>query len=104
MGALKAAYRRMHDTKLCSPGGFASRAGLILVSFLVAHLAGLREYASILSGTMPQGLFGRAVDQFLAVSYIVLYLGAVVVAPILAIAALVFFALEKGLDRRRASR
>lgn len=100
MNRLKSIQRWAHNTKLCSPAGFALRAGLLFVFFLVVHLAGLREYASILSGTMPQGPIGQTVSQFFAVLYIFLYLGAVVIAPILGIAALVFFLLEKWFMRR----
>jgi len=89
-----------HNTKLCSPAGFALRAGLLCVFFLVVHLAGLREYASILSGTMPQGPIGQTASKFFAVSYIFLYLAAIVIAPILGIAALVFFLLDKWFVRR----
>ena len=104
MNALRLIGQRIRHAKLCSPAGFGLRAGSLLILFLIVHLAGFREYASVLSGTVPQGSFGTAVDQFFAVAYVFLYLGAVVVAPILAIAALVFLILDRWLFRRRPTR
>ena len=55
--------------------------------FLIAHLAGLREYTTFLSGTT--GDLGTTLDRsgLYGTAYIVLYLGCVVVAPILLLAA-----------------
>ena len=104
MNALKSTLRRMHGTRAISPAGFALRAAAIFVIFAVLHMAGFREYASVLSGTVPQGSFGGAVDRFLAMAYIVFYLGAVVAAPILTLGALVFWGLDRVLLRRRGGR
>ena len=104
MSTLKTIGQRIRHAKLCSPAGFGLRAGVLLILFLIVHLAGFREYASVISGTVPQGSFGMAVDQFFAVAYVFLYLSAVVVAPILAIAALVFLILDRWLFPRRPIR
>jgi hypothetical protein len=54
--------------------------------FLIAHLAGLREYTTFLSGTT--GDLGTSIERsgIYGTIYIVLYLGCVVVAPILILA------------------
>jgi hypothetical protein len=55
--------------------------------FLIAHLAGLREYTTFLSGTT--GDLGTTVERsgVYGTIYIVLYLGCVVVAPVFVLAA-----------------
>ncbi len=70
-----------------TPRGLARRAAMIGAAFLVAHLAGLRDHASFLSGT--------ASNASLGVIYVCLYFGAVLVAPPLAIGAGVFALLER---------
>lgn len=59
------------------------RIALILgVLFAVGHLAGLREMTCVLSGTMP----AMQSELFLGVLYVLLWFGAVLVAPIFAFA------------------
>jgi len=101
MSWLRACHKRVHETKGWSPGGFALRAGAILVLYLVAHVAGLRECTSFLSGTMPLGSFGQYLNGFLGIAYVLVYIGAVIVAPILIVAAGVFFLLQRWVMRRR---
>jgi hypothetical protein len=66
---------------------FLIRAGAIVVLFLVVHLAGLREYTTFLSGTLANPEVSFRLSAFYGMTYIVLYLGAVVVGPILVLAA-----------------
>lgn len=59
------------------------RVALILVGlFVVGHLAGLREMTGILSGTMPPAHY----ELFLGMFYVVLWFGAVLAAPMFALA------------------
>jgi hypothetical protein len=74
-------------TEFLSAPFLLQRAGLIAVLFLVAHLAGLREYTSILNGTMGSVTLGWKLSAFFGVSYVVLYLAFVVLVPILVLAA-----------------
>jgi len=53
----------------------------------IAEIAGLREYTTFLSGTAANPEAGLRWSSFLGMVYIVLYLGFVVVAPILILAA-----------------
>jgi hypothetical protein len=66
---------------------FLVRAFAIVVLFLVVHLAGLREYTTFLSGTAANAEAGYQVSAFFGMIYIALYLGSVVAAPVLIIAA-----------------
>jgi hypothetical protein len=87
MNTSRSFYHRLTAMPVFSPGGLAARAVFILAFYLLAHLAGLRECTSILSGTTPQGTYPATVEQIFAVTYIMAYLGAVMLAPILLIAA-----------------
>ena len=73
--------------EFCSTRYFLMRALALGVLFLVAHLAGLREYTTFLSGTAANPEAGLRWSSFLGMVYIVLYLGFVVAAPILVLTA-----------------
>jgi len=64
------------------------RAAAISVIFLLAHLAGFREYTGILNGTIGSLTLGWNLSAFLAVIYILFYLGFVVLVPVLVLAAI----------------
>ena len=71
---------------------------LLAVVYGVAHAAGLREYTSILCG-MPPGSGWRS---FLGAAYILLYLGFVIVVPILVLGAAIFALLLRWLPGKKA--
>ena len=60
-----------------SPGGFLARAALAAIALAALHLLGLREHASILSGTLP----GSALETGAGVAYVCAWFAAVVGAP-----------------------
>jgi hypothetical protein len=64
------------------------RAGIILLVLGIAHVLGWREYVCVLSGAHPEPGFGM-VAPLAACLYLIAYFGAVLVAPVLLIAALV---------------
>jgi len=64
------------------------RAAAISVMFLLAHLAGLREFTSVLNGTIGSLALGWNLSAFLAVIYIVFYLAFVILTPVLVLAAM----------------
>ncbi|HZQ47417.1 MAG TPA: hypothetical protein VFC07_10425 [Verrucomicrobiae bacterium] len=66
---------------------FLVRALALTVFFLLAHLAGLREYTTFLTGTTGSPGIGLRLSAFYGMLYIALYIGCVVAAPILALAA-----------------
>ncbi len=70
-----------------SPRGFILRAMFIGVAFLGVHLAGLREYTSVLNGTVGPGSANRELSVVLGVIYVAAYLGFVLLVPILLLAA-----------------
>src|ERR1041385_2860970 len=70
-----------------SPKDFVRRAIFISVAFLIIHLAGLKDFATILNGTMGSVELGWAMSAFLGLLYICAWLGLVVLVPILLIAA-----------------
>ena len=72
-----------------SPKDMIQRAIAISGLFLLLHLAGFREYTSILNGTIGSLELGWNLSAFLAVFYIILYLAFVLLVPVLVLAALI---------------
>jgi len=78
---------RLWRAKFCSPGDFVRRAAVIAFLFLLAHLAGLSEYTSFLSGTVPSPDTDWKLTIFFGLIYLVSYFAFVLVAPVLLLAA-----------------
>ena len=72
-----------------SPKDLLQRAGAISALFLVAHLAGLREFTSVLNGTIGSVAAGWKLSGFLALIYILLYLAFVILVPVLVLTAMI---------------
>ena len=72
-----------------SPKDMIQRAIGISALFLIVHLAGFREYTSILNGTIGSLALGWNLSAFLAVFYIMLYLAFVLLVPVLILAAVI---------------
>jgi hypothetical protein len=70
-----------------SPKDFVRRAFVLTVSYLAVHLAGLREFTSILNGTVGSVGLGWGLSAFLGLGYIFAYLAFVLLVPILLLAA-----------------
>lgn len=66
-----------------SAWGFFSRGLLLVLVYIILHLAGLREYTSFISGTTSGGY-----GDLLGITYFISYSLAVFVAPVAIIAAL----------------
>jgi hypothetical protein len=71
------------------------RAAAISGMFLVVHLAGFREFTSILNGTIGSLALGWSLSTVLAVAYIVLYLAFVILVPVLLLAAAILMAWQR---------
>lgn len=65
----------------------ALRAAILLAVFAVLHLAGLREYMPLLCGSPAPGNASRLVQALCCTSYLIFYFAAVLVAPVLLLAA-----------------
>jgi hypothetical protein len=78
-----------------SPKDMLQRAAGIAGLFLLVHLAGLREYTSILNGTIGSIAMGWNLSVFLAVFYIVLYLVFILLVPVLILAAIILEAWQR---------
>lgn len=70
-----------------SPKDFIRYAGLIVVLFAVAHVFGLREFTTIISGTMASPDLGVETCALLGMGYVALFFSVVVLVPVLLIAA-----------------
>lgn len=80
-------FWRMCSANFLSPKDFVRHAVLILVLFGIVHLAGLREYTTIVTGTTGSLTVGRETAALFGVGYLLLYMAAMVLAPMLLIAA-----------------
>lgn len=85
---------------LISPAGFLAAAVSISALYALAHLAGLRAYTTILSGSAPPGGGDPGAATVLGLAYVALHFACVIGAPILVLAAGVL----RGLERRAGSR
>ena len=77
------------------------RACFISVLYLLAHLAGLREFTSILNGTVGSVALGWKLSAFLAAVYILAYLAFVILVPMMILAALLLIVWQRW--RRKTS-
>jgi hypothetical protein len=77
----------MKPSSFATPAGLLKRALALWLFFAAVHMAGLRDAMSLLSGTKVYSSLG--VTAIAAAAYLSAYLGAVVAAPILALAAVI---------------
>jgi len=75
------------------------RAVVIWVSYGMANVFGMRHGMSLLSGTYP--VADANVSVVMCVAYLGLYVGAVVVAPMLVIAALLEVGMRRLIEHRK---
>jgi hypothetical protein len=83
-----------------SPRDFVRHAVLILLLFVIAHLCGLREFTTIITGTMASPALGAETCALLGMVYLTLYFGVVVLVPVLLIAATLLKILQQFTQRR----
>ena len=91
---MKLLWRRLFGAKFFSPKGFLVRAAVLTAMFFLLHALSLREYTSIISGTSPTGDRMQAWPALLGVAYLVMYFLFILVAPILALGALILLPLQ----------
>lgn len=78
--------RRAHET-IASPRYLLEWAAMLTILFVIVHLAGLREFTSVLNGTVGSTHLSWQTASFLGAAYIFVYLGFVILVPILILAA-----------------
>jgi hypothetical protein len=83
-----------------SPRGFLLRAAVIGAGFLAVHLAGLRDYTSVLNGTVGPGSANWRTSSILGVAYLIIYLAFVFVAPVLVLASGLLAVWQRRLNRK----
>jgi TRAP-type C4-dicarboxylate transport system permease small subunit len=79
---------------IAAPRALLFHASLILIAFGIFHALGWRQFTTVLSGTIPADNTA-AEAGFKALAYMASYFGAVLVVPILIIAAALQFGLER---------
>jgi hypothetical protein len=78
-----------------SPRDMVQRAAAISGLFLLVHLAGLRQFTSVLNGTIGSLALGWDLSTFLAAVYIMVYLTFVILVPVLILAAIILTACQR---------
>lgn len=73
--------------EFCSPKDFVRRAMMITVIYLGANVAGLREFTTMLNGTMGSVELGWWVSACFGIAYVLIYLAFVLLVPMLLLAA-----------------
>lgn len=76
---------------ILSPMGLVMRALILAVAFGAVHLAGFREYVGIMTGTAAR-VSGETLPVLCGALYVILYVTAVVLVPVLLIGALMMWA------------
>ena len=72
---------------IASPLYLLEWAAMLTILFVIVQLAGLREFKSVLNGTVGSTHLSWQTASFLGAAYIFVYLGFVIVVPILILAA-----------------
>src|SRR5262249_11704373 len=89
----------LRRSEFLSPRDLVQRAIVIAIAFSIVHLAGLRDFTSVLNGTIGSTRLNWTASAFLGLIYVTAYLGVVLLVPILLLAASVLT-----LQQRRALR
>jgi len=84
-------FSRRPRTKgsLPSPRYLLEWAGFLSLLFLIVNLAGMREFTSVLNGTVGSTSLSWQTAAFLGAAYVFVYLAFVLGAPILVLSALI---------------
>ncbi len=80
---------------LLSPLDLSARAVVLSALFGLAHLAGLREHTTFLSGTLADPSMAWGGAAFLGCTYLVLHFAFVLLVPILLLAAVLSLAIHR---------
>ncbi len=87
--------RRLWEAETFSPAGFLLRAILIALLYGASELFGFREYTTFLSGTSGNVNLGWGMASLLGLIHLLLYVGFILLVPMLLIAAWLLSALGR---------
>jgi hypothetical protein len=79
--------RRKPNGPLPSAGYFLEWAAMLLALFIIANIAGLRQFTSVLNGTVGSTTLDWQTASFLGAAYVMVYLAFILGAPTLILAA-----------------
>lgn len=85
----------LFHNRLLSPKGLVLRAAVLTGLFLAVHIAGLREYTVVLSGTSPTGIRADVWAGTLGLVYVFFYFAFVIGVPILLLGAAFFMIFQR---------
>ena len=85
---------------LPSPAYFLQWAALLTVLYIIVNLAGMREYTSVLNGTIGSTTLNWQTASFLGAAYVFVYLAFILGAPILVLAALILKLWQRSLVKK----
>jgi hypothetical protein len=93
--------RRSKSTgPLPSPGYFLEWAAFLMVLYIIVNLAGMREFTSVLNGTIGSTTLSWQTAAFLGAAYVFVYLAFILGAPILVLAALILKLWQRALAKK----
>jgi hypothetical protein len=95
--------QRFWRAEFLSPKDLLERAAVITLLFVIAHVAGLRDFTSVVAGTVGSVALGRWASSFLGISYLLLYMGVVLLVPTSVAAAAIILVWQR-LARRNPNR
>lgn len=78
-----------------SPQGFLSGGIQLAIGYIILNWIGLREYASIISATLPSPETDLKSALFMASIYILFYFGFYILTPIFLITSGIFYLFER---------
>lgn len=79
--------RGLWQAELFSPKDFVRRAVVIGLAFATAHVCGLRDLTSIVTGTTGAAEMSRTAAGVLGITYIIFYLAFLLLVPVFLLAA-----------------
>ena len=92
--------RRWWEADFGSTKDFVRHAALIVIAFALAHICGLREHTSFLNGTGGTTSMDFETSALLGVTYVLLYLGCVLLVPAMLLAATLLAGWQKWTGKR----
>jgi hypothetical protein len=97
-------FAALWRAKFFSPKDFVRRAFVLTLLFALAHVLGLKEFTSVLTSTTGSVALGWTTSALLGLTYVLLYLGFVLLVPIFLLTAAILFVWSKVSNSERSAR